>query len=89
VFVAVIAIIPPTLTAAAGWWQLVRERRERGDLAENYQGYVEDRARRDEALLMALERCYGVRSVEAAQARATDAGVVLDDLARSEGYRYR
>lgn len=99
------AALPALAIALTGWLQAETAARKtaasKEALRDNYQGYIEDRLKRDEALQEALDRmlvrlahCDAVRVVPtrsiAPSSLAMQLGaepVDLDELAKGEGYR--
>jgi hypothetical protein len=98
---AVLAALPALVLAAAGWLKADGEAKAKGKAYDSYGEYVTDQLHRDEALLKALRDCQDAREyrtnvataasvdVDKVLARVTEpqAQVVLDEIARREGWR--
>lgn len=55
--IAVLAATPPLLMAASGWLEARAQKEKKLELADNYQGYIEEQMQEDERLERALGRC--------------------------------
>lgn len=95
---AILAVIPALLLACSQWIKADASKREKQAAYESYGEYVTDQLHRDEALLRALEDCYAKHSPKTwaegpvAAKRDPDyqepqAQAVLDEIARSEGWK--
>lgn len=103
------AALPALAIALTGWLQAqtaaTKAKQAKAGLGDNYQGYVEDRMRRDEALQAAIDRlrlelayCEMTLSREMPTKSKSTGSIVaqigvepvdLDELAKAEGYAFK